>query len=367
MTTIFSITVIIAALSMAVFQMFNNSTDKRDISIRTRVLPYILCSLALMFSCGAASGSDHPFRLVFELYIAVTAMYIPVLSMIPASNIIICTRILISVMLLVAIYHLICAAGCLPIFGGEIYMMLTGLVAVLSSVVFLYMIWRRIRNVKAVMNSGNVWSFITLCVDVVYVTVPLLVFIAIESFLTMFSPDVRMVYVMMPLLIFEIVAMGMKVVFDSAFVLRRNHERIIVESMKISRIDSGVVNELKGGGKYKELYERIEHYFETSRPYLDGDLTINDVVKVVYSNKVYISQAICHYTGRNFRQYVNYHRVMYSIELFRNNLELNVASLADKSGFNNMVSYTMAFRLFMNETPSEWCRKERAKILKPKK
>ena len=121
------------------------------------------------------------------------------------------------------------------------------------------------------------------------------------------------------------------------------------------------------GGKYKELYERIEHYFHTSRPYLNGNLTINDVVKVVYSNKVYISQAICHYTGRNFRQYVNYHRVMYSVELFRNNLELNVASLAEKSGFNNMVSYTMAFRLFMNETPSEWCRKERAKILKPKK
>lgn len=367
MTTIFSITVIIAALSMAVFQVFNNSTDKRDISIRARVLPYILCSLALMFSCGAVSGSGHPFRLMFELYMAVTAMYIPVVSLVPTSNILMCSRIVIALMLLVSIYHLICAFGYLPMSGGETYMALAGLVAVLSAVVFIYMIWRRIRDVKAVMNSGNVWSFVTLCVDVVYVTVPLLVFIAIQSFSTMFFPDVQMVYMMMFLLFFEIVAMGMKVIFDSAFVLRRNHERIIVESMKISRMDSGVVNELKGGGKYKELYERIEHYFETSRPYLNGNLTINDVVKVVYSNKVYISQAICHYTGRNFRQYVNYHRVMYSIELFRNNLELNVASLADKSGFNNMVSYTMAFRLFMNETPSEWCRKERAKILKPKK
>lgn len=367
MITIFSITVIIAALSMAVFQMFNNGTDKRDISIRARVLPYILGTLALMFSSGAASGSGHPFRLMFELYLAVTAMCIPVLSMIPASNILVYSRVIIAVMMLVAIFHLICAAGCLPLFSGEVYICLAALVAVFSSVFFIYMIWRRVRDVKAVMNSGNVWSFVTLCVDVVYVTIPLLVLITIQSFSTMFSPDMRMIYVMMSLLFFEIVAMGMKVIFDSAFVLRRNHERIIVESMKISRMDSGVVNELKGGGKYKELYERIEHYFETSRPYLNGNLTINDVVKVVYSNKVYISQAICHYTGRNFRQYVNYHRVMYSVELFKNNLELNVASLAEKSGFNNMVSYTMAFRLFMNETPSEWCRKERAKILKPKK
>ena len=48
-------------------------------------------------------------------------------------------------------------------------------------------------------------------------------------------------------------------------------------------------------------------------------------------------------------------------------VERLLAELAEKSGFNTVVSYTMAFRLFMDETPSEWCRKERAKILKPKK
>jgi AraC-like DNA-binding protein len=58
---------------------------------------------------------------------------------------------------------------------------------------------------------------------------------------------------------------------------------------------------------------------------------------------------------------------MYSMALFRENLELKVSDLAEHSGFNNMVSYTMAFRLFMDETPSDWCRKERSRILKPKK
>ena len=125
--------------------------------------------------------------------------------------------------------------------------------------------------------------------------------------------------------------------------------------------------ENKAGEQYKDLYERIIRYFETEKPYLDGNLTINNVVKVVYSNKVYISKAICHYTGRNFRQFVNYHRVMYSMDVFRANPELKVSELSEMCGFNTMVSFTMAFRLFMNETPSEWCRKERAKILKPKK
>ena len=171
----------------------------------------------------------------------------------------------------------------------------------------------------------------------------------------------------MPLVLLEMVAIGLKILYDSAFVVMHDHERLIVESMKISRVDSGVGGEMRGEDQYEELYERILFYFEASKPYLDGDLTINDVVKVVYSNKVYISKAICHYTGRNFRQFVNYYRVMHSMDLFRNNLEFKVTELAAKSGFNNLVSYTMAFRLFMNETPSEWCRKERAKILKPKK
>ena len=171
----------------------------------------------------------------------------------------------------------------------------------------------------------------------------------------------------MPLVLLEMVAIGLKILYDSAFVVMHDHERLIVESMKISRVDSGVGGEMRGEDQYEELYERILFYFEASKPYLDGDLTINDVVRVVYSNKVYISKAICHYTGRNFRQFVNYYRVMHSMDLFRNNLEFKVTELAAKSGFNNLVSYTMAFRLFMNETPSEWCRKERAKILKPKK
>jgi AraC-like DNA-binding protein len=115
-----------------------------------------------------------------------------------------------------------------------------------------------------------------------------------------------------------------------------------------------------------EMLERVA-YFESERPYLNGDLTINDLVKVLYSNKLYISKAISHFTGRNFCQFVNYYRVIYSVERFRDNPELKVLELSNLCGFNSMVSYTMAFRLFMGETPSEWCRKEKSRIVKERK
>ena len=118
---------------------------------------------------------------------------------------------------------------------------------------------------------------------------------------------------------------------------------------------------------YKDLYDRIIDYFEREKPYLNGELTINEVVRELYSNKLYISRAISQFTGRNFCQFVNYYRVIHSIDCFRENPDLKVHELGSMSGFNTIVSYNMAFRLFMGENPSEWCRKEKSRLLKAKK
>ena len=367
MITVFSIAAIILVLSLAAFQAVKSYRMKGEHDIRASVMPRILCFVCIMFSCGVACGPELPFRLIFDLSAAVMATCVPVLSVIPDSRVLICSRVMIAFLAIVSLYYIICICGIVPVFPDIVYLALAGVIAAGSSLTFIYMIWKRIMDVKSVMKSGNVWSFVTLCVDIVYVSIPLIVLLMLSAAAAVLPDMSALSYVVIVFLLLELVAIEMKILFDSAFVLMLDHERLIVESMKISRADSGAGGEMKGEDRYRELYERIMLYFEMTRPYLRGDLTINDVVKVVYSNKVYISQAIFHYTGRNFRQFVNYHRIMYSVDLFRSNLELKVSDLSEKSGFNNMVSYTMAFRLFMDETPSEWCRKERAKILKPKK
>ena len=117
---------------------------------------------------------------------------------------------------------------------------------------------------------------------------------------------------------------------------------------------------------YNNIYERLLRYFETKRPYLDNGLTINDVVAVMYTNKLYISRAISHCSGRNFCQFVNYYRIKHSVEVFRRNPELKVAELAVQSGFNSVPSFTMAFKLYMDENPSDWIRRERNRLSKTK-
>lgn len=120
-------------------------------------------------------------------------------------------------------------------------------------------------------------------------------------------------------------------------------------------------------GSMKELYDRISVLFEKEMPYLDGDLTISDVARELYTNKAYISRAVNEFTGKNFCQYVNHYRIMHSVKLFRENPYLRVSELAEMSGFHTQVSFNMAFRLVMEESPGEWCRKVRLEFEKDRR
>ena len=368
MSTILSITAIITFLSMAGLQMFKNHRASGHVNPEAMIMPPLLGSLSVMILCGLLSGSSHHMRLLLDGIISAGASSALLLSVRPSGKMPLHIGPVPILIPMLSIYYLACASGFLCVPSPSCLLVLASLSVLYFSGQFMTMIWKRIRNVKAVMKSGNVWSFVTLCVDFMYVIPLVVIILLVHSIFVLYPsmPEIPVAAAVL-LLLLEVVAVAVRISFDSSFVIMHDHERVIVESMRISHMESHASSNPKVDSQYKDLYERIEAYFEMAKPYLDGSLTINDIVKVVYSNKVYISKAICHYTGRNFRQFVNYYRVMYSMDHFRANPELKVSELAERCGFNTVVSYTMAFRLFMNETPSEWCRKERAKILKTKK
>lgn len=103
------------------------------------------------------------------------------------------------------------------------------------------------------------------------------------------------------------------------------------------------------------LYDRTCRYMTDKRPFLVAGFTLQDLANAVYTNKYYLSKTINRFSGKNFRQYVNYYRVMYSMELFRENKSLRVTEMSSLSGFHSLTSYTASFKKVMGETPSEWC------------
>ena len=362
MILILTLMIVMSLLSIFIISTVKNHRSDIEIEFRYAFMPWLFLSApALLLSDLVCGGDSLCVRLVCDLLLALMAVLVLYDSLRTYEAVPLLLKLILCHQGIMSVLYLLSAAGLVPIISAGFSSALAALYAAALPIYHSISIWLRLREIKAVMRSGTVWSFLCLCVDVIYFTAPVAV-VVMMTFFSFILPDSVKIqyYIAAVLLTLELMAVGLRMLFDTQFVILQKHENIIVESMKICG------NSSKEDQQYKDIYERVVLHFEMSKPFLKGDLTINDIVKVVFSNKVYISKAISHYTGRNFRQFVNYHRVMYSMELFRSRPDLKVAELSEQSGFNTVVSFTMAFRLFVNETPSEWCRKERVKLLKTK-
>ena len=142
--------------------------------------------------------------------------------------------------------------------------------------------------------------------------------------------------------------------------LRKNEARIKAVLEQPSKSDdASEPYELAAIDQY--LYDRCCRYMTEFRPFLVKTFTLQDLANAVFTNKYYLSKAINRFSGKNFRQYVNYYRIMYSMDLFRKNMSLRVTEMAELSGFHSTTSFNHSFKVVMGESPSIWCSRVRKK------
>ena len=359
------ILILVVVLMIAMFLKFKNTAATQE--PRLMFSKYIFLITSVLFTVSILVGGNVSLRLVSDMTVAVIPMML-------ATSVLWEGKLALMVMKLIAVLEvslvlvrIMCLFGIYDGCSDVVCMSIVFVALLVFSFAYIGVFARRVYEVKSIMMSCSVWTHLCQGVEMVYIislfllNILLMYICLITSRMSGIHVDLVMLFLGM-----EILALGLRILFDSAFVIFRRHEDIIVESMNLSQMETTAskskVNEL-----YKEIYERILHYFEDQKPFLNHELTINDLVTVVYSNKLYISKSISIYTGRNFCQFVNCYRIKYSMDLFREQPSLKVAELATLSGFNTVVSFSTAFRLFVNETPSDWCRKERSKLLKTKK
>lgn len=358
---------IVSLISLAVLISVRNIRFEGEVTKHNRLVPIFLVSDAILLVMNLSIGGNVPVKLLADLSFVLLPMLLLHSSLMTDPHRERWSVILMIFTLAPAAHHVLCMAGAVSQFSDHACLCFASFAACVPALLFIVLLWRRISDMRAVMHSGTVWSFVCIGVDAVYsLAAPVVLLLCSVISLSSWDLDGVHMWAAVVMLGLELLALGIRTGLDSQFVIRQKREMMIVESMKVSQMEYNSFNS-KLDELYKDIYERVVLYFEMDKPFLDGNLSINDVVKVVYSNKVYISKAIGHYTGRNFCQFVNYYRVIHSMDLFRGQPGLKVSELAGMSGFNCTVSFTTAFRLFMNETPSEWCRKERTKLRKTKK
>ena len=351
-----------AVLFMAGALLARNIKYKALATVNREYGSAVLCACAFLMLCDMLAGARVIHRIPVDIMLALIPLSVLTNTLIDLSHKKKIVVVMLGLSVLLSLYYILCAVGVYEPFEPRLVGLVASSLGIVWMSIYVWAVGIRLWNIHALMGSGTVWTFLSLSVDSLYA----IVLVSLIGLFSTLSSSAGASALILVLLVLMMAGLSARIAFDSVFAVFQRHERRIVESMRISPVESGPISPGQEN-LYKELYERIQTYFDEEKPFLNGNLTINDVVARVFSNKVYISRAICQCTGRNFCQYVNYHRVMYAMECFRNNTELKVAELWPLCGFNTIVSFNMAFRLFMNENPSDWCRKEKIRLSKKRK
>jgi len=106
----------------------------------------------------------------------------------------------------------------------------------------------------------------------------------------------------------------------------------------------------------QRLKTKLQILMEKEKPFLDPQLTLNDLAKQLGANTTTISYAINNGFGKNFNDYINEFR----IEAVKNKLQSkeaensNLLGIAFDCGFNSKATFNRAFKKFMGVAPKEF-------------
>ena len=112
--------------------------------------------------------------------------------------------------------------------------------------------------------------------------------------------------------------------------------------------------------KMTKLFESVEGYMTKNKPYLNDNFELSDLSISIYTNKTYLSKTINQVSGMNFRQYINRYRVENAMNMLMDDPHLRMAEVSYLSGFHNVVTFNMAFKMVTDQTPSDWFRDYKA-------
>lgn len=114
-----------------------------------------------------------------------------------------------------------------------------------------------------------------------------------------------------------------------------------------------------------EIYNRVRILMECDNLYLDSHLTLKKLSVVVGTNTLYLSNAINHCTGHNFRTLINDYRIKYAMKLINKYMsETNLHTLYKECGYVSISVFHIAFKERTKTTPMQYlrcCLREQAK------
>ncbi|MBR2253568.1 MAG: helix-turn-helix transcriptional regulator [Prevotella sp.] len=106
--------------------------------------------------------------------------------------------------------------------------------------------------------------------------------------------------------------------------------------------------------KIRQISAEIEEVMRREKPFLQPDLRVSDLARLLLTNRDYISRAIRLDKGMSFNEYVNKLRIEHAITLMKNNPQIPVLELSIKSGYTSQASFFRNFKQFTGTSPKQF-------------
>lgn len=103
-----------------------------------------------------------------------------------------------------------------------------------------------------------------------------------------------------------------------------------------------------------KIAKEIISLFDKEKKYLDKDLSVEMLAKMICINKVYLSQVLSNEMNTNFYDLLNKCRVKEATKILssKNNKKYTLEAVSGLVGYNSRVTFTRAFKKIMGITPS---------------
>ena len=96
------------------------------------------------------------------------------------------------------------------------------------------------------------------------------------------------------------------------------------------------------------IYEKLESMMNEQQIFLQNDLLLNDVAKLLGTNRTYLLQALSSCAHMTFKEYINRKRITYAEQLMAKNPQTPKTEIATRSGYNSMSSFYRNLALYKN-------------------
>ena len=98
-----------------------------------------------------------------------------------------------------------------------------------------------------------------------------------------------------------------------------------------------------------QLYAKLEDIMNEQQTYLQQDILLNDVAKLLGTNRTYLLRALSSCAHMTFKEYINRKRIAHAEQLIANNPTMPKSEIATLSGYNSQSSFYRNYNLYRSE------------------